>query len=211
MLLLCRVAIAALPGVALAQVRVGPGTQIKQVSIEFEGEEPQALLEWAFERFGGGVAISTSFQIDSVVLIDMAKAVGVPFRVFSLDTGRLHPDTYQFIEKVRSHYGIPITTMFPQPDAVETLVRDKGLFSFYTDGHKECCSIRKVEQIVREELNRDGCQELLMPTVQPKELWEESGRWKLYGRELLRMKDRKDADFCLGPTHEEVITEIVRK
>ena len=71
-------------------------------------------------------------------------------------------------------------------------------------------SIRKFEQIVREELNRDGCQELLMPTVQPKELWEESGRWQFYGRELLRFKDRKEAEFCLGPTHEEVITDIVR-
>jgi prolyl-tRNA synthetase len=72
-------------------------------------------------------------------------------------------------------------------------------------------SIRKFENIVREELARDGCQELLMPTVQPKELWEESGRWNFYGRELLRFKDRKDTDFCLGPTHEEVITDIVRK
>ena len=72
-------------------------------------------------------------------------------------------------------------------------------------------SIRKFENIVREELSRDGCQELLMPTVQPKELWEESGRWNFYGKELLRFKDRKDADFCLGPTHEEVITDIVRK
>jgi prolyl-tRNA synthetase len=72
-------------------------------------------------------------------------------------------------------------------------------------------SIRKVEQIVREELNRDGCQELLMPMVQPKELWEESGRWRVYGKELLRLRDRKDAEFCLGPTHEEVITDIVRK
>ena len=72
-------------------------------------------------------------------------------------------------------------------------------------------SIRKFENIVREELARDGCQELLMPTVQPKELWEESGRWNFYGKELLRFKDRKDADFCLGPTHEEVITDIVRK
>ena len=71
-------------------------------------------------------------------------------------------------------------------------------------------SIRKFESIVREELNRDGCQELLMPTVQPKELWEESGRWQFYGKELLRFKDRKDAEFCLGPTHEEVITDIVR-
>ena len=71
-------------------------------------------------------------------------------------------------------------------------------------------SIRRFEQIVREELNRDGCQELLMPTVQPKELWEESGRWQFYGKELLRFKDRKEAEFCLGPTHEEVITDIVR-
>src|SRR5689334_17017310 len=61
-------------------------------------------------------------------------------------------------------------------------------------------SIRKFEDIVREELNRDGCQELLMPTVHPRELWDESGRWRFYGRELLRFKDRKDADFCLGPT-----------
>jgi len=72
-------------------------------------------------------------------------------------------------------------------------------------------SIRKFEQIVREELERDGCQELLMPTVQPSELWQESGRWQFYGRELLRFKDRKGADFCLGPTHEEVVTDIVRK
>ena len=72
-------------------------------------------------------------------------------------------------------------------------------------------SIRKFENIVREELARDGCQELLMPTVQPAELWQESGRWQFYGRELLRFKDRKGADFCLGPTHEEVVTDIVRK
>jgi prolyl-tRNA synthetase len=72
-------------------------------------------------------------------------------------------------------------------------------------------SIRKLEQIIREELNRDGCQELLMPVVQPKELWEESNRWRFYGKELLRFRDRKEAEFCLGPTHEEVVTDIVRK
>jgi prolyl-tRNA synthetase len=72
-------------------------------------------------------------------------------------------------------------------------------------------SIRKFENIVREELGRDGAQELLMPTVQPGELWQESGRWNVYGKELLRMKDRKGADFCLGPTHEEIVTDIVRK
>jgi len=72
-------------------------------------------------------------------------------------------------------------------------------------------SIRKFESIVREELAKDGCQELLMPTVQPRELCDESGRWQFYGKELLRFKDRKDADFCLGPTHEEVVTDIIRK
>ena len=79
----------------------------------------------------------------------MAAKVGGPFRVFSLDTGRLHPETYQFLEKIREHYRIPVEVFFPQPEAVEKLVREKGLFSFYKDGHKECCGIRKVEPLVR--------------------------------------------------------------
>ncbi|QMT34859.1 proline--tRNA ligase [Neisseria wadsworthii] len=71
--------------------------------------------------------------------------------------------------------------------------------------------LRKVENIVREEMNRAGAVELLMPVVQPAELWEESSRWEFYGKELLRLKDRHERDFCLGPTCEEVITDIVRK
>ena len=70
--------------------------------------------------------------------------------------------------------------------------------------------LKKVENIVREEMDRAGAQELLMPFVQPKELWEESGRWDVYGKELMRMKDRHDRIMCLGPTHEEVITSIAR-
>jgi prolyl-tRNA synthetase len=72
-------------------------------------------------------------------------------------------------------------------------------------------SLRKVEQIIREEMNRKGAQEVLMPYVQPKELWVESGRWEVYGKELLRFKDRNDRELCLAPTHEEVITDLVRK
>ncbi|MGC8928639.1 MAG: proline--tRNA ligase [Myxococcota bacterium] len=72
-------------------------------------------------------------------------------------------------------------------------------------------TIRKIENIVREELNKAGAVELLMPIVLPAELWIESGRWNYYGAELLRFKDRKGADFCLGPTHEEVITDIARQ
>ncbi|OKY75579.1 MAG: proline--tRNA ligase [Desulfobulbaceae bacterium DB1] len=83
-----------------------------------------------------------------------------------------------------------------------------GIYSYLPLGLK---SIRKVEQIVREEMNNAGAQELLLPMVQPADLWQESGRWKKYGPELLRFTDRHDRESCLGPTHEEVITDLVRK
>jgi prolyl-tRNA synthetase len=82
-----------------------------------------------------------------------------------------------------------------------------GIYDYLPLGYRV---IQKVSQIVREEMDRAGAQELLMPAVVPSELWKESGRWGLYGKELLRLKDRKDAEFCIGPTHEEVITDIVR-
>ncbi|MCH6579007.1 MAG: proline--tRNA ligase [Nitrospinae bacterium] len=70
--------------------------------------------------------------------------------------------------------------------------------------------LKKVEQIIREEMNRIGGQEMFLPSIQPAELWRESGRWELYGKELLRLTDRHDREFCYGPTHEEVITDIIR-
>lgn len=70
--------------------------------------------------------------------------------------------------------------------------------------------IKKIENIIREELDAIGCSELLMPTLQPKDIWEESGRWQNYGKELIRLQDRHEREFCLGPTHEEVITTVVR-
>jgi prolyl-tRNA synthetase len=82
-----------------------------------------------------------------------------------------------------------------------------GVYSYLPIGLR---SIRKVEAIVREEMNRAGALELLMPAVQPAELWQESGRWEQYGPELLRFKDRKQTDFVIGPTHEEVVTDIAR-
>jgi prolyl-tRNA synthetase len=83
-----------------------------------------------------------------------------------------------------------------------------GIYHYLPAGLR---SIRKVEKIVREEMNRAGAIEILMPAVQPAELWVESGRWEYYGRELLRFKDRHNHDACLAPTHEEVITDLVRK
>ena len=84
----------------------------------------------------------------------------------------------------------------------------RGVYDFLPLGLRV---VRKVENIVREEMNRAGAQEILMPAVCPAELWQESGRWDVYGRELLRIKDRHDRDFCFGPTHEEVVTDIVRR
>ncbi len=83
-----------------------------------------------------------------------------------------------------------------------------GIYTYMPIGYRV---IRKIETIIREELDKEGCIELLMPAVQPAELWQESKRWDFYGKELLRFKDRKGADFCLGPTHEEVITDVVRR
>ncbi len=83
-----------------------------------------------------------------------------------------------------------------------------GIYDFLPLGLRV---VKKIENIVREEMDRAGALEILMPAVIPAELWQESGRWDLYGKELLRFKDRHDRDFCLGPTHEEVVTDIVRR
>ncbi len=83
-----------------------------------------------------------------------------------------------------------------------------GIYSFLPLGLRV---LNKIIEIVREEMNRVGGQELLLPALHPGELWKETGRWHIYGPELIRFKDRKDRDFCLGPTHEEVITDLVRR
>ena len=82
-----------------------------------------------------------------------------------------------------------------------------GVYSYLPLGYK---TLRKVENIVREEMNRAGAVELLMPVLQPAEIWQESGRWDVMGPEMMRLKDRHERDFVLGPTHEEAITDIVR-
>ena len=109
----------------------------------------EALLADAFERFETEqIAISFSGAED-VVLIDIATKIRPDVRVFSLDTGRLHPETYRFIERVRDRYNIRIELLMPDANDVQDLVRRKGLFSFYQDGHQECCAIRKIKPLRR--------------------------------------------------------------
>jgi phosphoadenosine phosphosulfate reductase len=105
---------------------------------------PEDVLRRAFEQFAPErIAISFSGAED-VVLIDMACQLGVEAQVFSLDTGRLHPETYTYLDAVRNHYGVVIDVLMPDPQAVQRLVAEKGLFSFYEDGHQECCAVRKI-------------------------------------------------------------------
>jgi phosphoadenosine phosphosulfate reductase len=118
------------------------------LSAAYDSKSPQDILALALDAYAPAVGIAFSGAED-VVLIDMAVKVGRPFSVFSLDTGRLHAETYQFLETVRTRYGVAIEVVVPEPAAVERLVREKGLFSFYQDGHTECCGIRKVEPLAR--------------------------------------------------------------
>lgn len=117
-----------------------------------------------------------------------------------------------------SHYFVPTLREAPQDaDTVSArLMLRAGLIRKLSSGIYEWLplglrTLRKVEQIVREEMNRAGGQEVWLPVIQPRELWDETGRWSVYGKELLRITDRKDAEFCFAPTAEEVITNMVRR
>ncbi|KAK6917282.1 Thioredoxin domain [Dillenia turbinata] len=120
----------------------------ERLAKELENASPLEIMDKALEKFGSDIAIAFSGAED-VALIEYARLTGRPFRVFSLDTGRLNPETYQFFDTVEKHYGIHIEYMFPDAVEVQALVRSKGLFSFYEDGHQECCRVRKVRPLRR--------------------------------------------------------------
>ena len=113
-----------------------------QLAHEYRDKTPQDIIRLALESFDN-IAISFSGAED-VVLVDMAVKIDPGINVFSLDTGRLHPETYRYLEQVRTHYNINIEVLSPDHAILEKFVREKGLYSFYKDGHKECCGIRKV-------------------------------------------------------------------
>jgi thioredoxin-dependent adenylylsulfate APS reductase len=115
---------------------------------ELAGATPEAIVRWGQEQFGADLVLAFGGS-DDVAVIDMAARNGLPFSVVTVDTGRLHPETYEFVERVRQHYGIEIQVTSPDAVPVEALVRHKGLFSFYQDGHEECCAIRKVDPLRR--------------------------------------------------------------
>jgi phosphoadenosine phosphosulfate reductase len=119
-----------------------------ELATTYAKKSPQDILKLAFEHFGDELWISFSGAED-VVLVDMAWKLNKNVKVFSLDTGRLHPETYRFIDQVREHYGIAIEVLSPEAAALQAMVKEKGLFSFYKDGHGECCGIRKTAPLRR--------------------------------------------------------------
>jgi phosphoadenosine phosphosulfate reductase len=126
---------------------LGPG-ELGEIQAQLEGQSPAEILTWALRRFGARTGIAFSGAED-VVLIDFAVRSGLPFSVFCLDTGRLHEETYRFIDRVRGFYGVDIQVMTPEAEPLQAFVRKKGLFSFLQDGHTECCGIRKIEPLRR--------------------------------------------------------------
>lgn len=113
----------------------------------YRDKGPTDILRLAYGSFDN-IAISFSGAED-VALIDIASRINPDLKVFSLDTGRLHSETYRFLEQVREHYDIELDVLSPDAVQLETFVKEKGLYSFYKDGHKQCCGIRKIQPLRR--------------------------------------------------------------
>jgi phosphoadenosine phosphosulfate reductase len=131
---------------------LAPAPEITQAATTLRGADPAAVVKWAVARFGARIAVASSFSVEDCVVIDLVyKASGGKTRVFALDTGRLHDETYLTAERVRMKYDLEIQWMFPRREAVEQLIRVKGLYSFRDslDNRHECCGIRKVEPLGR--------------------------------------------------------------
>jgi phosphoadenosine phosphosulfate reductase len=116
-----------------------------------ENRSPEEILSWAYDTFGKRVALASSFGAEGVVVMDLIAKTVPGLRVFTLDTGRLHDETYDVMERIRRRYGTEIEVYFPDQQKVETLALGKGFFSFREsiENRKECCGIRKVEPLKR--------------------------------------------------------------
>jgi thioredoxin-dependent adenylylsulfate APS reductase len=117
----------------------------------FEGREPEEVLGWALKEFHPRIALASSFGAEDNVLIDIMYKINPAVRIFTLDTGRLHQETYDIMDKVREKYGIKIKVYYPQTQALENIVRDHGLNLFYKSIELRhlCCQVRKVEPLNR--------------------------------------------------------------
>ena len=118
---------------------------------QLSGASAPTALQWVERKFGATAVLASSFGLEDVVLIHLALTHAPSLKVFTLDTGRLPPETYELMDKFRQKYGLELETWFPQTKAVEGLTRAKGHFSFQlsVENRKECCGVRKVEPLGR--------------------------------------------------------------
>lgn len=125
--------------------------EVQELATRFEGKDPETVIRWALERFHPRMALASSLQAEEMVILDMAWRMNPGVRVFTLDTGRLHEETYTVMEQIREKYGIGVESYFPNREAVEALEREKGFYSFRqsVEERKYCCGIRKVEPLGR--------------------------------------------------------------
>jgi phosphoadenosine phosphosulfate reductase len=132
--------------------------EVAALNREFAKASPQEVLKWALSTFGESIALAWSGAEDVAVLDMMVTLDRSRTRVFTLDTGRLNPETYEFIDEVRKKYGIDVEILFPDAATVEKMVREKGVNLFYhsIENRKECCRIRKVEPLNRLLKTLDG-------------------------------------------------------
>src|SRR3954447_3712680 len=125
--------------------------EIAEINSRFAGAEPQAILAWALEHFGQGIALSSSFGAEDVAIIDMMSRIDKKARIVTLDTLRLHTETYDVIDRIRSRYGMDIEIFYPDLGTVDKMVREHGYNCFYQSPEYRhlCCGIRKVEPLSR--------------------------------------------------------------
>lgn len=118
---------------------------------DLEDQGAEAVLAWVEATFGAQAAIAASFGVEDVVLIDLARRCAPSVKVFTIDTGRLHPETYQVMEEVRARYQITVESWFPQARELEALTTERGHFSFRSgvEARRQCCGVRKVEPLAR--------------------------------------------------------------
>jgi len=120
---------------------------IAALADSYAQRSPQDILKLAMDSFDN---LWLSFSgADDIVVLDMAWKINPEVKVFTLDTGRLHPETYRFLEQVREHYGIALEVLSPEHQALQAYVHEKGLFDFFKSGHGECCGIRKIAPLRR--------------------------------------------------------------
>ncbi len=132
--------------------------EVHSLNQQFETQTAEAVLAWALERFHPRIALSNSLQTEDMVVLDIAWRIQPQVRVFTLDTGRLHQETYDMMDRVRERYGSALEVLFPDSAEVEAMVRAKGLNLFYesVENRHACCGVRKVNPLRKQLASLDA-------------------------------------------------------